>query len=125
MHKNDYCYQIKDLCKNHKNILILDYVSEAEKAWLFLNTSLYISTSSSEGFGIPILDALSLNISSLATSIPSYHEIKNLKKKNKINLVNQNKPKVWIDYLNSLSAFDIKNNYEKRRRIEHFNRLKN
>ncbi|MBO8206795.1 glycosyltransferase family 4 protein [Prochlorococcus marinus XMU1406] len=120
IHQNDYCYQIKNLCKNHKNILLLDYVSEAEKAWLFLNTSLLISTSSCEGFGIPILDALSLDISSLATSIPSYQEIKNLNKKNKINLVNQNKPKVWIDYLNSLSAFDIKNNYEKRRRIEHF-----
>ncbi len=120
MHKNDYCYQIKDLCKNRKNILILDYVSEAEKAWLFLNTSLLISTSSCEGFGIPILDALSLNISSLATSIPSYHEIKNLNKKNKINLVNQNKPTLWIDYLNNLSEFNIKNNYEKRRRIEHF-----
>ncbi len=120
MHKNDYCYQIKDLCKNHKNILILDYVSETEKAWLFLNTSLLISTSSCEGFGIPILDALSLNISSLATSIPSYHEIKNLNKKNKINLVNQNKPNVWIDYLNKVEAFNIKNNYEKRRRIEHF-----
>ncbi|AQL29770.1 MULTISPECIES: glycosyltransferase [unclassified Prochlorococcus] len=120
MHKNDYCYQINDLCKNHKNILILDYVSEAEKAWLFLNTSLLISTSSSEGFGIPILDALSLNISSLATSIPSYHEIKNLNKKNKINLFNQNKPKLWIDYLDNLTKFNIKNNYEKRRRIEHF-----
>ena len=120
MHKNDYCYQIKDLCKNHKNILILDYVSESEKAWLFLNTSLLISTSSCEGFGIPILDALSLNISSLASSIPSYQEIKNLNKNNKINLVNQNKQKVWIEYLNSLSEFNIKNNYEKRRRIEHF-----
>ncbi len=124
MHKNDYCYQIKDLCKNHKNILILDYVSEAEKAWLFLNTSLLISTSSCEGFGIPILDALSLNIPSLATSIPSYHEIKNLNKKNKINLVNQNKPKVWIEYLNSLSEFNIKNNYEKKRRIEYFKNFK-
>ena len=120
IHKNDYCYQIKDLCKNHKNIIILDYVSEAEKAWLFLNTSLLISTSSCEGFGIPILDALSLNISSLATSIPSYHEIKNLNNKNKINLVNQNKPNVWIDYLNKVEAFNIKNNYEKRKRIEHF-----
>jgi len=120
IHKNDYCYQIKNLCKNHKNILILDYVSESEKAWLFLNTSLLISTSSCEGFGIPILDALSLDISSLATLIPSYQEIKNLNKKNKIKLVNQNKPDIWIDYLNSLSAFNIKNNYEKRRRIEHF-----
>ncbi len=124
MHKNDYCYQIKDLCKNHKNILILDYVSEAEKAWLFLNTSLLISTSSCEGFGIPILDALSLNIPSLATSIPSYHEIKNLNKENKINLVNQNKPTVWIDYLNSLSEFNIKNNYEKRKRIQYFKNFK-
>ena len=37
-------------------LLLLDYVSETEKAWLFLNSSLLISTSSIEGFGIPILD---------------------------------------------------------------------
>ena len=120
IHKNDYCFHIKDICKNHKNILLLDYVSELEKAWLFLNTSLFISTSSSEGFGIPILDALSLNISSLATSIPSYQEIKSLSLKNKIKLLNQNKQSLWIKKLNDLLEFDIKNNHEKRQRINHF-----
>ncbi len=125
MHKNNYCCHIKEICKNHKEILLLDYVSETEKAWLFLNTSLLISTSSCEGFGIPILDALSLNLSSLASDIPSYKEIKNLSKKNKISLVNQTNQSQWIENLNSLSEFDIKNKYEKRKRINHFSVFKN
>ena len=125
MHKSKYCDYIKDLCKNHKNILILDYVSETEKAWLFLNCSLLISTSSFEGFGIPILDALSLNISSLASSIPSHQEIKNLSKKNKINLLKQDQKSTWVDKLNTLTKFDIKNNDAKRLRINHFKILQN
>ena len=125
MHKSEYCNYIKDLCKNHKNILLLDYVSETEKAWLFLNSSLLISTSSIEGFGIPILDALSLNLSSLGTSIPSYLEIKNLTKKNKIYLVKQNTPSKWVDKLNSLSKFDIKNKNDKRLRINNFKIFQN
>ena len=84
-----------------------------------------ISTSTCEGFGIPILDALCLNLCSLASEIPSYKEIKNLSKKNKISLVNQTNQSQWIENLNSLSEFDIKNNYEKRKRIEHFSMFKN
>ena len=125
MHKSDYCDYIVDLCKNHRNILLLDYVSETEKAWLFLNSSLLISTSSCEGFGIPLLDALSLNLSSLATSIPSHQEIKNLRKKNKIYLLKQDKQSKWIDKLNSITKFDIKNNEAKRKRINHFKYLQN
>ena len=125
IHKSKYCNYIVDLCKNHRNILLLDYVSETEKAWLFLNSSLLISTSSCEGFGIPLLDALSLNLSSLATSIPSHQEIKDLSKNNKINLLKQEKQLKWIDKLNSISKFDIKNNEAKRQRINHFKDLQN
>ena len=125
MHNSEYCNYIKDISKNHKNILILDYVTETEKAWLFLNTSLLISTSSCEGFGIPILDALSLNLSSLATSIPSHQEIKNLSKKNKITLLKRDQKSKWLEKLNNLSKFDIKNNNEKRKRINHFKMFKN
>ncbi len=125
IHKSEYCNYILDLCKNHRNILLLDYVSETEKAWLFLNSSLLISTSSCEGFGIPLLDALSLNLSSLATSIPSHQEIKNFSKKNKINLLKQGNKSKWINKLNSLTKFDIKNNEAKRKRINHFKNLQN
>ena len=125
IHKSKYCNYIVDLCKNHRNILLLDYVSETEKAWLFLNSSLLISTSSCEGFGIPLLDALSLNLSSLATSIPSHQEIKDLSKNNKINLLKQEKQLKWIDKLNSITKFDIKNNEAKRQRINHFKDLQN
>ena len=103
-----------------KNILFINNLSLNEIRAIYAKAQIMIYPSIFEGFGIPILDALSLNIPSLATSIPSYHEIKNLNRQNKIYLVNQNKPKVWIDYLNKVQAFNIKNNYEKRRRIEHF-----
>ena len=125
IHKSEYCDYIKNLCINHKNILMLDYVSETEKAWLFLNSSLLISTSSCEGFGIPILDALSLNLSALGTSIPSHKEIKNLIKKNKVTLLKQDKESKWIEKLNSLRKFDIKNSEAKRKRINHFKILQN
>ena len=120
LHENDYCQYIKEICKNHENILLLDYVSELEKAWLFLNTSLLISTSSSEGFGIPLLDALSLNLSSIATKIPSYLEIKNLNNANKINLINSNNKNYWIKNLNYVKNFDLDNKYNKRQRINYF-----
>ena len=72
-----------------------------------------------------MLDALSLNLSSLASSIPSYQEIKNLTKKNKINLVKQNNQSKWVDNLNNLSKFDLKNKNNKRQRINNFKIFQN
>ena len=119
LHDNEYCQYIKEICKNHTNIYLLDYVTEVEKAWLFLNSSLLISTSSREGFGIPLLDALSLNLSSIATKIPSYLEIKNLNNTNNINLISQNNKKYWIEKLNKVKSFDLEDSSKKRKRIKH------
>ena len=58
----------------------MDYVSEIEKVWLFLNATSLISTSSSEGFGIPVLDAACLKLPVLASNISSHLEIKKLTK---------------------------------------------
>ena len=125
LQENKYCQYIKQISKNNKDIFLLDYVSELEKAWLYLNTSLLISTSSSEGFGIPILDALSLNLSSIATKIPSHVEIKNLNKLNNINLLSQNKKKYWIENLNKVKVFELDNNFSKRQRINHYTNMIN
>tara|TARA_Y100001978_G_scaffold202751_1_gene224976 strand:- start:263 stop:1654 length:1392 start_codon:yes stop_codon:yes gene_type:complete len=125
LQENKYCQYIKKISKNHKDILLLDYVSELEKAWLYLNTSLLISTSSSEGFGIPILDALSLNLSSIATKIPSHVEIKKLSKLNNINLLSHHKKKYWIENLNKVKIFELDNNYSKRQRINHYKNMIN
>ena len=120
LHNTKYCSLIKDLCIDNKDILLLDYVNEFEKAWLFLNCSLLISTTSIEGFGIPLLDALSINLQALATSIPSHLEINDLKKNKSIKLINQNDSQEWIDWLNKTTIFDINNSKNKLKRIEFF-----
>ena len=81
IHDTDYSRYIKKICDKNNRIVLMDYVSELEKVWLFLNASLLISTASSEGFGIPVLDATTLNLPVLASNISSHVEIKNITKK--------------------------------------------
>ena len=106
-----------------KNILLLDYVSDLEKTWLFLNSSLLISTSSNEGFGIPLLDALSINLEAIATDIPSHREIKSLSSNNKIRLIKENDDKTWINNLNRVKIFNSNNKNSKSDRTDFFKRF--
>ena len=123
LHKSEYCEFIKGICKQNKNILLLDYVNYIEKTWLFLNSSLLISTSSNEGFGIPLLDAMSINLTAIATDIPSHREIKSLSSNNKIKLIKENDYKTWINNLNRVKIFDIKNKNSKLERTDYFKRF--
>ena len=107
LHNTKYSEFIKNICNCEKNIFLLDYVNEIEKAWLFLNTSLLITTSSFEGFGIPLLDALSINLPALASDIPSHKEIKNLTENNFLNLVNLRKSEEWVKRLNNTKEVGI------------------
>ena len=120
LHENKYCEFIKNICRENDNILLLDYVSDLEKAWLFLNSSLLISTSCIEGFGIPLLDALSINLPILATAIPSHIEISKIKKNKKTNLINKKNQKFWLDYLNKIELTDINSKDIKSLRIRSF-----
>ena len=120
LHSNKYCAFIKDICKENKNIFLLDYVNDLEKVWLFLNSSLLISTSSAEGFGVPVLDALSINLPCLATNLPTYQEIKALKQNNKLTLLNQNQDLIWIENLNKVKKFELEDSEKKLKRIDHF-----
>ena len=120
MHKTKYCGYIRELCSNNRNILILDYVNELEKVWLFLNASLLISTSIKEGFGIPVLDAASIDLPVLGTKLPPYKEIKALIKNNRISLLRDNSNKPWEDYLNNLKPFINKNYNNKLNRLNYF-----
>ena len=125
LHNNKYCGFIKDLCKENKNIFLLDYVNELEKVWLFLNSSLLISTSSAEGFGVPVLDAVSINLPCLATNLPTYQEIKDLGNTNKLTLLNQNQDLTWIENLNKVKKFKLEDSEKKLERIEHFKNFLN
>ena len=123
LHDSKYCKFIKEICRENKNILLLDYVNEIEKTWLFLNSSLLISTSSTEGFGIPLLDALSINLTAIATDIPSHREIKSINSNNKIKLIKENDHKTWITNLNRIKIFDIKNKDLKLDRTDYFKKF--
>ena len=120
LHDNKYCSYIKKICKDKEYICLLDYVDEVEKAWLFLNASLLISTSYVEGFGVPILDALSLNLPTLASNIPTFKEIKKLNKSNLLELINLNEELTWKDKLNKTKALNINIKELKLIRINHF-----
>ena len=120
LHQTDYCNFIKNICKDKDYIFLLDYVNEVEKAWLFLNASLLISTSYVEGFGVPILDALSLNLPTLASNIPTFNEIKKLSKSNLLELINLSEEVTWEDKLNNIKALNINNKEIKLTRINHF-----
>ncbi len=119
IHDTEYSRYIKKICDKNNRIVLMDYVSEIEKVWLFLNASLLISTASSEGFGIPVLDAATLNLPVLASNISSHVEIKNITKKKNLNLCDIKNEKVWINHLNELRLFD-KDYDNKLLRIEHF-----
>ena len=125
LHKSKYCEYIKDICKDNQNILLLDYVNELEKCWLFLNASLLISTSTIEGFGVPILDALSINLPCLASNLPTFKEIKAFTKTNNLTLVKQNQDLIWIKNLNKVKEFNLEDFDKKSARIDNFNKFIN
>lgn len=78
LHPGAYGRRIAFLAESCPLIKLLGYVSEFDKAWLYLNASLLASPSLSEGFGIPVLDAGALGVPILASDIPSHREIANM-----------------------------------------------
>lgn len=120
IHDSKYCERIKKMCEKNKSILLLDYVSDIEKVWLFLNASLLISTSSSEGFGIPVLDAACLKLPILASNISSHIEIKKLTNCSDIKLLDIKNEQPWVHHMNNLISFNKEDENNKLKRIKHF-----
>lgn len=58
-----------------KEIYQLGYVSDAEKKWLYENTTGLIFTSLYEGFGLPLLEAFSADIPVLTSTVSSLPEV--------------------------------------------------
>ena len=103
MHNNEYCNYIKTISETHNCINLLGYVSEIDKAWLYLNAAAFASPSLTEGFGIPALDACCLGIPTLLSEIPSHAEIYEKFRINEhIKLIPINDNEAWITNLNSL-----------------------
>lgn len=78
LHRSSYVQGLLKEAADFPSIQFLDYVTEAEKAWLFLNATALLSPSLTEGFGIPVLDAASMGLRVVASDIPSHREIANL-----------------------------------------------
>ncbi|MCP9810051.1 glycosyltransferase [Cyanobium sp. HWJ4-Hawea] len=75
LHGDEYGKAVTSLCSIDPNIKLLGYVNELDKSWLYLNATLLVSPSLSEGFGIPVLDSAALGLPVLASNIPSHREI--------------------------------------------------
>ena len=57
------------------SILIPGYISNNEAKYFFSNAKMYIFPSIDEGFGIPLIEALKLNIPVICSNIPIFKEI--------------------------------------------------
>ena len=61
--------------KTNKNVYYLDYVSEAERSWLYQNATATVVPSHYEGFGMMTLESLALGAPTITSDIPPQREI--------------------------------------------------
>ena len=71
----DLVNMIKELQKMNLPIVNTGYISDAQKTSLFKNTTLYIQPSLYEGFGMPILESMSLGAPVLCSDLPVFREV--------------------------------------------------
>ncbi|MBA3758506.1 glycosyltransferase family 4 protein [Candidatus Saccharibacteria bacterium] len=67
--------KIEELQSSGLNIIMTGYVSDDERALLFEKTTLYIQPSIYEGFGMPILEAMSYGKPVICSDIEVFHEV--------------------------------------------------
>ena len=120
IHNDKYAERIESICENDSNIMLLGYVDEVEKSWLFLNAHAFASPSCVEGFGIPVLDAYILGIPVLASNIPSHQEIRSLTEvSGNLRLLDLTNIDSWISELKNI-AEDQEYTILKSKRIDSF-----
>jgi glycosyltransferase involved in cell wall biosynthesis len=75
--KNEYndLYALVSEKKMTAEILFPGYITETEKKQYFKNAKGLVLLSESEGFGIPVIEALCNNIPALVSDIPVMHEV--------------------------------------------------
>ena len=76
--RDAYSREVKELAKQQKNVIFTGYVDDATKRRLYLNALALISPSLIEGFGIPVLDAACLGMTTIASPIGSHREIQRM-----------------------------------------------
>ena len=58
-----------------ENLFLLPSITEAEKAWLYRNACALLALSRSEGFDLPVLEAVHAKCPVLLSDIPVHHEL--------------------------------------------------
>ncbi len=67
--------EIKQLQESGENIVVTGYVDESTRLFLYQNASLLVVPSHYEGFGMPILEAMSYAVPVAVSDIPVFHEV--------------------------------------------------
>jgi len=73
--EKDYFYQRLEAENQSDNIIFYGKVSDKELAGLYANAIALVAPSLMEGFGLPVLEAMSLNCLVVASDIPAFKEI--------------------------------------------------
>ena len=68
-------FELVDRLKLRGKIIFTDYIKEEEKASIIIGAKLFIYPSLYEGFGIPVLEAMSLGVPTISSNISSIPEI--------------------------------------------------
>lgn len=66
---------IDRLKNNGEQIITPGYITDSQKAALYDNASLFILPSHYEGFGMPVLEAMSYGTATAVSDIPVFHEV--------------------------------------------------
>lgn len=74
-HYQEYGNQLEQAFSQNPNIIITNYVSEADLALLYNNCSFFIFPSLFEGFGMPTIEAMSLGKPTITTKRGSLQEV--------------------------------------------------
>ncbi|CAN5372925.1 glycosyltransferase family 1 protein [soil metagenome] len=67
--------EVRRLQQTGEKIIMTGYVDEATRASLYEHASLFVMPSYYEGFGMPLLEAMSYGVPVLASDIPVFHEV--------------------------------------------------
>lgn len=71
----DTMSRIKELQDQGLGIILAGYVSDETRAALYAHTKLFVFPSHYEGFGMPILEAMSYKVPTAISDIPVFHEV--------------------------------------------------
>jgi glycosyltransferase involved in cell wall biosynthesis len=66
---------IIELAKNTPGVILLDYVTDGELAWLYRNAVGFVLVSELEGFGMPVAEAMSVGLPVLVSSGTALQEV--------------------------------------------------